>query len=71
MIELAYKKYLQLPLADTTSDSCEIYDKNWCVLTGLAFMHPHPHRYFTLDEFQTKYIEDAEFRKRFSVPYEE
>ena len=52
-LEEAYKEYLKMPKAKSSgfNRDSEIYSNNWCVLTGLAFMHPHTHRHFTFEEF--------------------
>lgn len=34
----------------------------YVVITGRAFMAPHPHRYYTFDEFIDKLNEDPNFR---------
>lgn len=50
-----YKLYLNCPLATPENKhNSVLYDKLWCVQTGMAFMHPHPHRYFTKEEFLEK-----------------
>jgi len=73
MIHIAYQKYLQLPLATETEHrhQSEIYNNKWCILTGLAIMHPHPHRYYTLEEFEREYRLDSELRQRFPISIEE
>ena len=49
-IHIAYKKYLDLPLATIQSET-EIYRHMWVILTGRSIVSPHPHRHYTLIEF--------------------
>lgn len=63
-----YERYLTMPLASNVrgnSDTprSELYDKHYVVHTGKAVIYPHPHRYFTQEEFETKLNEDKEFEK--------
>ena len=63
-INEGYLEYLKLPLA-TAAEETEIYAKDWCVLTGLAYCMPHPHRHYTLAEFAYKCCAVEELYKRF------
>ena len=48
-----YEEYLKLPEASCGGENyhAELYTHNWCVRTGVACMHPHPHRYYDFLEF--------------------
>jgi len=49
-----------MPLANI-SDLTLLYKKGWCILTGLSFCAPHPHRHFTEEEFNLRIKEDNDF----------
>ena len=57
----AYKEYMLMPLG---VDS-EIYNNIWCIFTGRSIVEPHPHRYYTLKEFENRVYSDKEFADRF------
>lgn len=60
----AYAKYMLMPLASISESSpSEIYSRYYVVLTGRAIIHPHPHRHFTLKEFEDKMLNDATFKE--------
>jgi len=46
----AYEEYKKLPKAEINKKS-ELYDNQWCVITGLGVVYPDPHRYYTFLEF--------------------
>ena len=52
-IKKAYEEYLKLPKAECRGENrhAELYSNNWCVINGRSFVHPHPHRHYTLIEF--------------------
>jgi hypothetical protein len=43
----------------------EMYEKDWCILTGRSIVSPHPHRAYTFEEFVAKTLEDSSFAKTF------
>ena len=49
----AYEEYLKLPKAEVSGENkiVELYENNWCIMTGRSIVHPHPHRHYTLIEF--------------------
>jgi hypothetical protein len=57
-----YNYYKSIPLASRGNHSW-IYP-TYVVITGRGFCYPHPHRYFTLEEFLDKIEEDKEFYER-------
>jgi hypothetical protein len=63
-IKKGYEEYLRMSLA-TLSEESELYSKQWCVLTGLSCVSPHPHRHYTLTEFAFKCCANEEMYKRF------
>ena len=56
-----YNLYKTIPLASRLEHS-RIYP-NYVVITGRAICYPHPHRYFTFEEFVDKLYTDPDFRK--------
>jgi len=68
--EPLYELYLSCPLATITTNS-DLYNNQWCVQTGMACMHPHPHRYFTKDEFLEKIDTDDNFVDYLNKIYKE
>lgn len=66
-IEDSYQEYLKLPLVTRGAFrvSRELYDNQWCILTGLACMDPHPHRHYTLEEFKLAIQAKPELKERF------
>ncbi len=67
-IEILYSEYLKLPMATITGEPhSEIYEKGWCVITGLGFCFPHPHRRYDIKEFEDKINKDLEFKNRFII----
>ena len=47
-----YEEYLKLPKEDRMENrNSDLYTNGWCVLTGRAIIHPHPHRHFSFLEF--------------------
>lgn len=59
-----FAKYKLMPLATVADHRASlIYNEGWIVQTGLSFMAPHPHRHYTLEEFQEKLNIDAEFKE--------
>lgn len=63
LLEL-YAKYKLMPLA-TVADhrASHIYNEKWVVQTGLSIVAPHPHRHYTLEEFEEKLNKDAKFKE--------
>ena len=55
-----YELYCSLPLA-TRTDKSRIYPK-YVKITGRSFSHPHPHRYFTFEEFIDCLYKDENFK---------
>jgi hypothetical protein len=55
-----YEYYKTIPLASIGHHS-RIYPK-YVVITGRSFCYPHPHRYFTFEEFVDKLYSDPNFR---------
>lgn len=53
-----YQLYLAIPLEKRWNKS-RIYP-DYVVLTGRAFISPHPHRHYTFEEFVDKF--DKDFR---------
>lgn len=56
-MEEKYQKYLEIPKFgrnDFSTYKVNIYKYDWCVLTGLSIISPHPHRYYTFEEFVEK-----------------
>ena len=60
LIEL-YDKYNSMPLATQTTPAV-LYDKGFVIHTGMAFVPPHPHRYYTFEEFCDAYTTNDKFR---------
>lgn len=51
-LQAGYDEYLELPKADMGRNrDAELYSNGWCILTGMACMHPHPHRHYSFTEF--------------------
>ena len=50
-LKLGYEEYLKLPKCSGVNREAELYTKEWCLLTGLSCVHPHPHRHYTFLEF--------------------
>ncbi len=63
-IKKCYYEYLKLPLS-TLDNKTEIYENRWCVITGLGFVSPDPHRYYTLIEFAYWFGKDKALYNRF------
>ena len=59
-IDKAFEFYLSQPKASLHNESI-IYNNLWVQLTGLACLHPHPHRYYTKEEFTEKINSDKAF----------
>ena len=55
-----YELYSSLPLATSTNKS-RIYPK-YVKRTRRSFSHPHPHRYFTFEEFIDCLYKDENFK---------
>jgi hypothetical protein len=55
-----YDLYCSLSLA-TRTDKSRIYPK-YVKITGRSFSHPHPHRYFTFEEFIDCLYKDENFK---------
>lgn len=55
-----YELYCSLSLA-TRTDKSRIYPK-YVKITGRSFSHPHPHRYFTFEEFIDCLYKDEKFK---------
>ena len=55
-----YELYCSLPLA-TRTDKSRIYPK-YVKIRGRSFSHPHPHRYFTFEEFIDCLYKDENFK---------
>lgn len=55
-----YYLYLSIPLA-TIDKPSRIYPK-YIVRTGRSMTGPHPHMYYSFDEFLDKLYEDDKFR---------
>ena len=49
--EKMYEEYLKMPFGNIRNDKDTIYEKGWCVQTGMSIVSPHPHRHYTLNEF--------------------
>lgn len=66
-IKIAYEEYLKLPKGGNTIENLtsELYNNQWCFLTGLSVMEPHPHRHYTLLEFAYNCGIDKTLRQRF------
>ncbi len=64
-IKNKYNEYLTLPLATIGNNDTEIYKNKWCVITGLAFCSPDPHRYYTIMEFAFYLGQDKNLFDRF------
>lgn len=48
-----YGIYTKVPLCESTNDyDNALYNNHWCYQTGMAFVHPHPTRHFTFEEFK-------------------
>ena len=56
-----YELYCSIPLRERGNQS-RIYP-DYVVLTGCAFIAPHPHRHYTLEEFIDKLEEDPDFKQ--------
>lgn len=63
-LKALYEKYLQFPLATVTTPSV-IYDRGHVVIEGLSFIHPHPHRHYTFEEFVNAYNEKDQRLKNY------
>lgn len=52
-LKIGHNEYLKLPKAECSgvNRESELYSNHWCVITGRAIIHPHPHRYYTFVEF--------------------
>lgn len=52
-VKIGYEEYLLLPEATCSGPDrdAELYKNGWCITTGLACIHPHPHRHYSLIEF--------------------
>ena len=59
-----YDLYRSMPLA-TVSYRSWLYPR-YVKITGRSFCYPHPHRYFSLEEFLDKLYSDPEFRIKLS-----
>lgn len=71
-VKKAYEEYKKLPLATGGKHrNAEIYTQQWCIITGRSFVHPHPHRHFTLLEFAFHLGKDEGLFKRFIKTLEE
>lgn len=55
-----YELYCSIPLW-TRGNQSRIYP-DYVVLTGRAFIAPHPHRHYTLEEFIDKLEKDPDFK---------
>lgn len=55
-----YELYCSIPLWKRGNQS-RIYP-DYVVLTGRAFIAPHPHRHYTLEEFIDKLEKDPDFK---------
>lgn len=55
-----YELYCSLSLA-TRTDNSRIYPK-YVKITGRSIIHPHPHRYFTFEEFIDCLYKDENFK---------
>jgi hypothetical protein len=55
-----YELYCSIPLWKIGSPS-RIYPE-YVTITGRAFIAPHPHRHYTLEEFIDKLNEDTNFK---------
>lgn len=61
-VDELYEFYLSIPLTTIHLTTC-IYPE-YVVITGYSFCHPHPHRYFTIEEFKEKLqSSNGEFEK--------
>lgn len=70
-IKAGYQEYLQLPLAGEGENRyAEIYARNWCQHTGVAKVHPNPHRHYTLLEFAYWVGHNPSLYRRFILPLE-
>ena len=56
-----YELYCSIPLWKRDNQS-RIYP-DYVVLTGRAFIAPHPHRHYTLEEFIDKLEKDPDFKQ--------
>lgn len=60
------ERLLALGLKKETADCLLVenpfYDNEYVVITGRAFMAPHPHRHYTFEEFVDKLNEDPNFK---------
>jgi len=63
MLARGFEEYKALPEA-SRNGRVELYP-NWCIITGRSFMHPHPHRHYTSQEFYHKLGSDSDFAERF------
>ncbi len=59
-----YDEYLKLPKAGRNINS-ELYNNQWCFLTGMSIISPHPHRHFTFLEFVFHCGKDITLYNRF------
>ena len=55
-----YELYCSIPKWSRTNPS-RIYP-DYVVITGRAFMCPHPHRHYTFEEFVNRLNEDPNFK---------
>jgi len=60
-----YLRYLAMPLETICGSDSILYKKGWVKITGLSFAPPHPHEYYTYNEFLDKFMDDLEFSDYF------
>lgn len=66
LLEKAYSEYKLFPLPNVSNHtSNELLQNNWCIRIGLSIIAPHPHRYYTFEEFVNKIENDNSFAQRF------
>lgn len=66
-----YAKYIDMPLANQVNRQSIIYNREWVNFMGMSITHPHPHKHFTLLEFEIKMNDDKEFRDFFNAKLNE
>lgn len=57
-----YELYTSIPLRPTSLELWSRLYPKYVVITGRTFSAPHPHRYYTFEEFVDKLNEDPNFR---------
>lgn len=65
----AYQEYKKLPKAELSGPNRDalMYRNRWCVIVGRSYVHPHPHRHLTLDEFKQKMKTDKLMQAHFNI----